>query len=104
MASSKNVNLKTAGRTVVKVSRTEMLNRIEANKGKFFTVTFTPSSGEERTINCNHKVGASTATGYLNVYSVQDKGIRNIDTRTIKYVNIENELLEVKKSYYKPKK
>lgn len=104
MSNAKNVILKRAGRPVKKISRTEMLARIEANKGKFFTVTFIPSSGEERTINCNHKVGASSATGFLNVYSVQDKGLRNIDTRTIKYVNIENELLEVKKSYYKPKK
>lgn len=104
MSSSKNVTLKREGRQVTKVSRTEMLARIEANKGKWFTCTFTTASGEVRTINCNHKKGSNTLTGYLNVYSAHDRGYRNIDTRTITEVNLENELLQVKKSYYKPKK
>jgi hypothetical protein len=99
----KNVIMKKAGKPVTKVSKTEALKRIDAIKGRFFTVTFITQSGEERTINCNKSAGSVSTMGYLVVNSTQDKGIRNIDTRTIKAVSLENEVLEIKKTYPKKK-
>lgn len=80
------------------ISRTEAVKKIEQSGGKFFAATFVKKNGEERTINCNHKKGSITKLGYIMVNSVtaSDKGIKNIDPRTIKNLNIQKTLYTVK--------
>ncbi len=78
-----------------KISRTKAVKAIQSNGGKFMTITFIKKNNTERTINCIMKNGAVSDLGYLNVYSIPDKGYRNIDPRTIKQVNINNEQLVV---------
>jgi hypothetical protein len=73
-----------------KISKSKAVELIEANKGKFFTVTFTKKDNTLRTINCTRKVGATTNLGYLSVWSVQDKGLRSIDPRTITGLKLDN--------------
>ncbi len=78
-----------------KISRTNAIKAINDNGGKFFTVTFVKKDNSERTINCIMKKDGAGKLGYLNVYSIPDKGYRNIDTRTIRQVNINNEQLVI---------
>ncbi len=76
-----------------KISRTNVVKAIQSNGGKFMTITFVKQDKSERVINCIMKNDSTTKLGYLNVYSIPDKGYRNIDTRTIRQVNINNEQL-----------
>lgn len=78
-----------------KISRTKVVELIQSNKGKFFTVKFTKKDNTNRTINCIIKNNGTTKLGYLNVWSIQDKGYRNIDIRTIKTVSIQGLKLKV---------
>lgn len=78
-----------------KISKTKAVQLIEENKGKFFTVTFTKKDNTLRTINCVRKTGATTKLGHLNVYSIQDKEYRNIDTRTISELKLDNQQYKV---------
>jgi len=67
----------------MKISKKTAIVLINNNKGKFFTVTFTKKDKTERTINAVKKTGAISPACYLNVYSIQDKGYRNVDVRKI---------------------
>ncbi len=78
-----------------RISITQIIERIESNGTKFFTVTFQKKDNTMRTINCIRKKGATTRLGYLTVWSVQDRGYKNVDTRTITAVNIENQSYKI---------
>lgn len=65
------------------VSRTEMVQIINNSKGQFFTTTHIDKEGNPRTMNCQKSKSPSTSLGYITVYSMQDKGYRNIDPRTL---------------------
>lgn len=81
--------------TTQRISRTDVVKKIEEQKGRFFTVTFQKKDNSLRTINCNRKNNATTKLGYLNVYSIQDKGYRNIDVRTISAVRLQNQSFKI---------
>lgn len=78
-----------------RISRTNAIKVIKENGGKFMTIKFVKKDNSERTINCIMKNDSESKLGYLNVYSIPDKGYRNIDTRTIRQVNIDNKQLVV---------
>lgn len=80
----------------MKISRKKAVILIEENKGKFFTVTFTKKDNTLRTINAVKKVGAISPAGYLNVYSIKDKGYRNVDVRTISSLKLNNSIYKVR--------
>lgn len=79
-----------------RISRTNVVELIKSNSGKFFTVEFVKKNNTNRTINCIMKNNGLTRLGYLNVWSIQDKGYRNIDIRTIRTVNIQGQKLTVR--------
>jgi cytoplasmic iron level regulating protein YaaA (DUF328/UPF0246 family) len=67
-----------------KITKTKAVEMImNESKGRFITVEFTKKSGEKRIINCNVKKAPMTAAGYIRVNSIQDKGLRSVDPRTI---------------------
>lgn len=68
---------------VVKSSRTKMVQIINGSKGRFFTATHIDKDGNARTMNAIKSNKPATELGYLNVYSLQDKGYRNINTQTL---------------------
>lgn len=80
-----------------KTNKTTAVQLIQNSKGKFFTVTFVKKNGTTRTINGNYKQPKNpNPLGYLNVYSMSDKGYRNINPTTIKSVSINNTTYTVK--------
>lgn len=68
---------------VQKVSRTAMVNVINNTKGRFFTATHIDQDGQPRTMNAIKSKSPATALGYITVYSLQDKGYRNINPQTL---------------------
>lgn len=78
------------------VSRTKAVEMIDNNAGKFFTVTFSTKTKPERTINGLVKKDNKTRTGYIRMYSTQDKGYRSVDPRTISALKINGTVLKVK--------
>jgi hypothetical protein len=73
-----------------KINRTELVELVKNTKGKFFTVTFTKLNGAERTINGNVKSNCLTNLGHIRIYSMKDKGYRNVNSRTIKSVSFQS--------------
>lgn len=74
-----------------RISRTKAVEMITKSKGKFFTVTFTKKKDNStRTINGNFKISNDNPSklGYLTIYSPKDKGYRNINSQTLKSLNI----------------
>ncbi len=78
------------------INKTKAVELIEGSKGRFFTVTFLKKNNTERTINANFKKGAKSPLGYLNVYSIADKGYRNINAQTIRAVVINGDTYNVR--------
>lgn len=78
------------------ISRTKAVSMINDNAGKFFTVTFVKKDGNERTINGLCKKDNKTRTGYIRMYSAQDKSYRSVDPRTINAIKIAGEVLKVR--------
>ena len=78
-----------------KVSKTQVVDIIKKTNGKFFTVTFVKANGNTRTINGNVKKNAISTLGFINVYSMQDKGYRNVNSQTIKSVSFNNTTYKV---------
>ena len=68
---------------VVKASRTEMVNVINSTKGRFFTTTHIDKDGQARTMNVIKSNRPATELGYILVYSLQDKGYRNLNPQTL---------------------
>jgi hypothetical protein len=68
---------------VVKASRTEMVNVINSTKGRFFTSTHIDKDGNSRTMNAIKSNKPATELGYITVWSVQDKGYRNLNPQTL---------------------
>jgi hypothetical protein len=68
---------------VVRASRTEMVNVINSTKGRFFTSTHIDKDGTPRTMNVIKSNKPATELGYILVYSLQDKGYRNLNPQTL---------------------
>lgn len=68
---------------LVKASRTDMVNMINASKGRFFTSTHIDANGNARTMNCIKSNKPASELGYIPVYSVLDCGDRQINPQTI---------------------
>jgi len=68
---------------VVKASRTEMVNVINSTKGRFFTSTHIDKDGSPRTMNAIKSNKPASELGYILVYSLQDKGYRNLNPQTL---------------------
>lgn len=68
---------------VVKASRTEMVNVINGTKGRFFTSTHIDKDGNARTMNAIKSNKPASELGYILVYSLQDKGYRNLNPQTL---------------------
>jgi hypothetical protein len=70
-----------------KASRSEMVRLINGSQGRFFTCTHIDKDGNARTMNAikSNRVQetASSDLGYITVYSMLDKGYRNINPQTI---------------------
>ena len=87
--------LKKTEKMIKTISKTRAVELINTSKGKFFTVTFTKAGGTTRTINGNTK-GKMTNQGYLNIYSMKDKGYRNVNVRTISALKLNGESYKIK--------
>lgn len=68
---------------IVKASRTEMVNVINSTKGRFFTTTHIDKDGQPRTMNAIKSNKPASELGYILVWSVQDKGYRNLNPQTL---------------------
>lgn len=87
--------LKKTEKMIKTISKTRAVELINTSKGKFFTVTFTKAGGTARTINGNTK-GKMTNQGYLNIYSMKDKGYRNVNPRTLTALSLSGTTYKVK--------
>lgn len=81
---------------MTRISRTNAINALLNSKGKFFTVTFKKTNGSVRTINGNCKANSLTRLGYLTMYSFKDKSYKNVNTRSITSVSINNTVYTVR--------
>jgi len=77
-----------------KISRTELVKKINAIGGRFFTSTHIGVDGKEHTMNCTKKKNSTTELGYIAVTSLtakadarktgtKDGGHRNINPQTL---------------------
>ena len=71
-----------------KVSRTIMVKNLKENGGKFFTSTHVGKDGKLHTMNAIMLKKQDSELGYFRVWSVSDKGYRNINPQTIVSLNI----------------
>lgn len=82
---------------VVKVSRTKMVQLLNETKGKFFTSTHVDKDGNARTMNAVKSNKPASELGYILVYSLRDKGYRNINPQTMTDLSTKNTHFVVKK-------
>lgn len=82
---------------IQKVSRTAMVKIINETKGRFFTSTHIDKEGNARTMNVIKSNKPADELGYIMVYSMQDKGYRNINPQTITDVSFKGTHYKVKK-------
>lgn len=68
---------------VQKASRTEMVNVVNSTKGRFFTCTHIDKDGSPRTMNAIKSNKPASELGYILVWSLQDKGYRNLNPQTL---------------------
>lgn len=73
-----------------RISRTAATEMIAKAGGKFFTASFVTKAGVKRTMNAIARNGCVTRLGNITVYSLRDKGIRTIDSRTMTSLRINN--------------
>jgi hypothetical protein len=70
-----------------KASRSEMVRMINGSQGRFFTCTHIDKNGDSRTMNAikSNRIQETPSSdlGYITVYSMLDKGYRNINPQTI---------------------
>lgn len=81
---------------VVKASRTEMVNVINSTKGRFFTCTHIDKEGNARTMNVIKSNKPASELGYILVYSLQDKGYRNLNPQTLTDVSFKGNHYQAK--------
>ena len=77
----------------IKVSKTQLVEKIEHARDAVFTVKFTKQNGDER-ILVGHLLLIEPKMGRSYVYDLENKGIRLVDHRTIEYLIIKG------KKYY----
>ena len=82
--------------TTKSISKTKAVTIMNESKGRFVTVTYIKKDKTERTINCIVRKYSMTKAGYIRVYSVQDKGYRSVDPRTINKLVANKEVFKVK--------
>ncbi len=68
---------------VVKTTRTKIVQILNETKGRFFTSTHIDKEGLPRTMNAIKSNKPASELGYILVYSMIDKGYRNINPQTI---------------------
>lgn len=73
---------------VKKVSRTTMVKALKENGGKFFTSTHIDKEGKPNTMNAIMLKKQDSELGYFRVWSLSDKGYRNINPQTLTHLNI----------------
>ena len=73
---------------VRKVSRTTMVKALKENGGKFFTSTHIDKNGNPTTMNAVMLTSQDSDLGYIRVWSLSDRGYRNINPQTLTHLNI----------------
>lgn len=73
---------------VKKVSRTAMVKALKENGGKFFTSTHIDKNGNPNTMNAVMLKSQDFSLGYIRVWSLTDRGYRNINSQTLTRLNI----------------
>jgi hypothetical protein len=74
---------------VVRTSRTKMVQLINNSKGRFFTCSHVDKDGSLRTMNAlKSNKSQQTELGYITVWSVRDKGYRNVNPQTLTDLSI----------------
>ncbi len=76
---------------ITKISKNKAVELINNTNGKIFTVSFLNKAQQVRTINgrlkktTSTKGGRNNATelGYITMWSMQDKGYRNVNKQTL---------------------
>ena len=71
-----------------KVSRTTMVKALKENGGKFFTSTHIGKDDKPHTMNAIMLKKQDSELGYFRVWSMTDKGYRNINPQTLTHLNI----------------
>ena len=72
-----------------KISRTGAVELIKNSDTIVFKVGFIKNNNEPRTIVGTFKEEDLTNLGYLTIESIEDSGIRSVNTRTINYLKID---------------
>lgn len=90
--------------TQTTISKNQAVALIKSSNGKIFTTTFIKKDGTARTINGRIKVKKNTKggkntsepLGYITMYSMKDKGYKNMDPRTQVSLSINGKQYKVK--------
>lgn len=78
------------------ISKSEMADLIKNSKGNFMRITFVKkTNGKVRIMNCNHKTGAVTSLGHINVKE-RGKDIKQIDPHTLRGLRLNGKTYIVK--------
>ena len=90
---------------MTKISKTAALELIRNSKGRFFTVTFTKSNGQKRTINCQYMSGQKeTGLGIVKVKETKLLKSERVD-EWVKSFKIDRlEEVKINKTHYQIKK
>lgn len=78
-----------------RIARTTAVNKIKANGGKFFTVTWVTNGGKERTINGSAKKDCITPLGYISVKTKE--GYRKVNPQNMTEIRIAGETFKIRK-------
>lgn len=79
-----------------RISRSRAQSLIETSAGRILTVTFIKKDGSSRTVNGMCKKDSVTKLGYIRMFSIQDKGYRSIDPRTMTTLKLNKQVYNVK--------
>jgi len=65
-----------------------MVKMLKDNGGKFFTSTHIDKNNQPNTMNADMLKQQDSDLGYLRVWSLSDRGYRNINPQTLTHLNI----------------
>lgn len=79
-----------------KISRTEMVKKMEDSKGLFYTVTFIKNNGDERVLNCkSSKKDFMNRQGYIKTKDCKNR-VKLVNPRSLKELRIGGKVFVVK--------
>ena len=71
---------------MIKISRTNAVNKVKDNCGEEFTIKWTKNNGKEREVTGKSATDCVTNLGYLTVET--DEGFKSVNTKNILSIKI----------------